>query len=195
MNALTPDRARIDTILARARSARIARGLLILGLETIDRAANVKPWMLDLGYQTQVIVGDPHPIVSPWFKHADQIKQIKAWGKQHRDTGGLTSIVSMVQHAIESAKTYPDDRITLGVLGDCINDSEEEIYSYAPELKRRGIQVVMMQDAPCDTGQIVYQEFARLTDGTFIQPFTMNNPPELEKVLRTLTAEKPKTLG
>jgi hypothetical protein len=52
----------------------------------------------------------------------------------------------------------------------------------------------MAQDRQCETGEVVYRELARLTDGTFIEPFTMNDPRAMEKVLLKLKAA-PKRIG
>lgn len=72
------------------------------------------------------------------------------------------------------------------IVGDCFDEDQDEIYSLAPLLKARGVRVIMGQDAKCETGAVVYQEFARLTDGTFIEPFTMNDPRAMERVVRQL---------
>jgi hypothetical protein len=91
--------------------------------------------------------------------------------------------------SIEAADRYPGERITMMMIGDCFDDEDENtLYAYAPLLRERGVRVIMGQDAPCDHGEPVYREMARLTDGTFIEPFTMNDPKEMEKVLVKLAA-------
>ena len=171
------DKARIDGIRERMRKARIAKGRLILGLETVDRVATVRSWMTNLAHQTQVLVGRPVKI-SPWR------------------ASGITKIADVAKHAIGVADSHPGERVTMMIVGDCFEEDQDDIYCSAPLLKSRGVRVIMAQDANNDHGEEVYQEFARLTDGTFMTPFEMNNPRELEKVLVKLQrAEKLKVLG
>ena len=185
MSAIIPsDRGRIEAILARTRKNRQAKGRLILGLETVSRLATVKPWMTDLGYQTQVLVGRP-VVISPWLTHHDAIKEFG----QHCRANGITKIADVARHAIETVDRYPGEQITLMIVGDCFDEDQDEIYSLAPVLKARGVRVIMGQDAACPTGAVVYQEFARLTDGTFIEPFAMNDPRAIENVVRQLQLE------
>jgi hypothetical protein len=186
------DKARIDGIRERMRKTRIGKGRLILGLETVGRVATVRSWMTNLAHQTQVLVGRPVNI-SPWLtSHPDAIKE---WGKQCR-ASGITKIADVAKHAIGVADSHPGERVTMMIVGDCFEEDQDDIYCSAPLLKSRGVRVIMAQDANNDHGEEVYQEFARLTDGTFMTPFEMNNPRELEKVLVKLQrAEKLKVLG
>ena len=52
----------------------------------------------------------------------------------------------------------------------------------------------MGQDAVCEKGAAVYKEFAQLTDGTYITPFQMNDPLEVEKIMAEIKAQ-PKKLS
>jgi hypothetical protein len=162
----------------------MAKGRLILGIETLGRANNVPSWMIDMAYQTQVVVGRPAK-VSPWLSHPEAIRQ---FGQECR-ASGITRIADAAKHAVETAKQYPGERVMLMFVGDCFEEeSVEELRAYAPELKRHGVQVVMGQDAVCERGEAVYKEFAQLTDGTFIEPFQMNDPQEIEKVMAEIKA-------
>lgn len=187
---IASDRGRIDAILARTRKARMAKGRLILGLETVSRAANLQPWITDLAYQTQVLVGRP-VIVSPWLTPLDAIKE---FGRKC-GANGITKIADVARHTIEIVNGYPGEQITLLICGDCFDEDQDEIYSFAPLLKARGVRVIMGQDAVCATGEVVYREFARLTDGTFIEPFTMKDPCAMEKIVRQLGSSQQQRLG
>jgi hypothetical protein len=181
------DRSRLDVIKSKARKARMAKGRLILGVETVGRTHNVPAWMLDMAYQTQVVVGRPAK-VSPWLNHPEAVRE---FGRECRSQGvtGVTKIADAAKHAVETAKQYPGERVMLTFIGDCFEEeSVEELRAYAPELKRYGVQVVMGQDAVCERGEAVYKEFAQLTDGTYIQPFQMNDPQEIEKVMAEIKA-------
>jgi len=178
-DTITTDRSRLDAIKAKVRSARKAKGRLILALETVDRASLVPSWVTDLAYTTQVLVGRP-AITSEWLSHPETIKE---FGRSCHATG-ITRIADLARRTIETADMYPGERITMMMLGDCFADENENVlYGYAPLLRERGIRVIMGQDRPCEHGEPVYREMARLTDGTFIEPFTMNDPKEMEKVL------------
>jgi hypothetical protein len=191
-NTIIPsDRSRINAILTRTRQTRMARGRLILGLETTSRAAILQPWCTELAYQLRVLVGRPI-VISPWLFHLDAIKEfVRTCGAT-----GITKIVDVARCAVETAKAHPGEQITLMIVGDCFDDeNQDEIYSFAPLLKARGVRVIMGQDAVCATGEVVYREFARLTDGTFIEPFTMNDPRAMEKIVRQLESSQRQKIG
>lgn len=178
------DRARLDVIKGKARKARMAKGRLVLGVETVRRTENVPAWMLDMAYQTQIVVGRPAK-VSPWLSHPEAIRQ---FGQECR-AAGITRIKDVAQHAVETAKQYPGEPVMLMFIGDCFEEeSVEELRACAPEMKKHGVQVIMGQDAVCEKGEAVYKEFALLTDGTYIEPFKMNDPEAIEKVMAEIKA-------
>jgi hypothetical protein len=126
MSAIIPsDRSKLDAIKAKVRRTRVAKGRLIIGLETISRASTIQSWMSDLAYTTQVLVGQ---LTSPWLNRLDDIKK---WGQQCR-APGFTKIADVARHTIETADEYPGERITMMIIGDCFNQHPDELYSYAP---------------------------------------------------------------
>jgi hypothetical protein len=181
------DRARLDVIKTKARKARMSKGRLILGVETVTRTHNVPAWMVDMAYQTQVVVGRPAK-VSPWLNHPEAIRQ---FGQECRAQGikGITRIADAAPQAIKTAKECPGERVMLAFVGDCFEEeSVEELRAFAPQLVNHNVQVIMGQDAVCEKGEAVYKEFALLTDGTYIEPFQMNDPQEIEKVMAKIKA-------
>ena len=181
-NTIIPsDRSRINAILTRTRQTRMARGRLILGLETTSRAAILQPWCTELAYQLRVLVGRPI-VISPWLFHLDAIKEfVRTCGAT-----GITKIVDVARCAVETAKAHPGEQISWMIVGDCFDEDQDGIYHLAPELKACGVRVIMAQDAVCPSGELVYKEFARLTDGTFIESFKVNDPRVMETITRQL---------
>ena len=122
--ALIPsDRARLDAIKTKARKARMAKGRLILGVETVGRTLNVPKWMLDMAYQTQVVVGRPAK-VSPWLNHPEAVRQ---FGQECQAQGlGITRIRDAAVHAVAVAKQFPGERVMLAFVGDCFEEESIE---------------------------------------------------------------------
>jgi hypothetical protein len=171
----------------------MGRGRLILGLETVQRFATVQPTLIEQGYQVQVVVGRDPVVISPWLPSYPS-DAIRDFGRNCRATG-ITKIADVARHTIETAKQFPDERITMAILGDCFDEDQEEIYSFAPQLEHCGVRVIMAQDTECEKGTEVYQELARrITHAIYIDPLSLNNPLELEKVLRIAAPDKLKVL-
>jgi hypothetical protein len=202
----------VDDIMARVRRQREGRGLFIVGLETSDRFRSptstsrdsILPRLLraeaalkqiaKTAYMSRVIVGNP-AVTSPWLKSLEAVQE---FGKNCH-ASGLTRIADVMRLAIETKRQHPGQPVTVVHIGDCFDEDQEEIYSFAGEIRNLGIRVMMLQDRPCASGEEVYRQFAALTDGTFHQPFTMDDPRQFELALRetleqVVGAEKLKVL-
>jgi hypothetical protein len=108
-------------------------------------------------YMSRVIVGNP-AVTSPWLKSLEAVQE---FGKSCH-ASGLTRIADVMRLAIETKRQHPGQSVTVVHIGDCFDEDQEEIYSFAGEIRNLGIRVVMLQDRPCASGEEVYRQLVVL---------------------------------
>jgi hypothetical protein len=174
-----------------ARGPAGARGRLIFAMDatasrepTWERASQIQAAMFsetaDLGgLEVQLVFyrGFLELEASAWFGEADAL--LKRMTRVHC-AAGLTQIARVLKHAIEEAGKGRVNALVF--VGDCMEESADELAGLAGRLGLLGVPVFLFQEGRDSTAERTFRDIARLSGGAWC-PFDAASPKTLRDLL------------
>ena len=193
---LTPrsDRSAIEAFITRARSLPTApgnQGRLIFALDatasreaTWDQASDLQSELFvaaqDLGglsIQLCYYRGFREFKATPFVSQTGQLLQLM---NGVRCLGGITQIGRVLRHALQETRAQPVKAVVF--IGDCCEESVDELCHAAGELGMLRTPVFMFQEGGDPHAQAVFRQVSALSGGAFA-PFDRSSPQLLRELL------------
>ncbi|RDE24536.1 VWA domain-containing protein [Motiliproteus coralliicola] len=117
---------------------------------------------------------------SPWHQGADRL--VKAMSAV-TCLGGHTQIGRLLDHALEQHRQQPVQALVF--IGDCIEESIDELCQRAGECGLRQLPLFLFQEGHNTTASNGFAQMARLSGGAHCR-FDPNSPEQLSKLLNAV---------
>ena len=93
---------------------------------------------------------------------------------------GTTQIARVLQHVLGESKEHTIRALVY--VGDCCEESGEELFGLAEQLKRRTIPIFVFQEGTDCVAEPIFRRLARITDGIYAS-FDTGSAEQLRKLL------------
>ncbi|MGE0846004.1 MAG: hypothetical protein AB7L41_07025 [Flavobacteriaceae bacterium] len=199
--ARTPQKSDVDGFLAKVRAtppaqAAEARGRLVFALDatmsrqpTWDSAAMLQADMFDeamrlggLSVQLVYFRGLSECRAGRWVGEAAALKEMML---RIGCRGGHTQIRKVLRHAAREAAKKP--LAALVYVGDCMEESIDELCARAGEMALRNVKAFMFQEGHDPVASNAFAEIARITGGAH-ERFDSGSAARLRALLRAVAA-------
>jgi hypothetical protein len=197
---VAPNQREIDTFLARARmlGPKIdgKRGRLVFALDatmsrqpTWDLACGLQSEMFDEaaaigGLDVQLVYyrGIAECAASKWVSHPARLAGLM---EKIDCRGGHTQIGRVIEHVRKETKSQKINALVF--VGDCMEESIDDLCAKAGELGLLGVAAFMFQEGRDPVAERAFKEIARLTNGAWC-PFDAGAAHQLRELLRAAAA-------
>lgn len=188
------DRTSIDAFITQARSLPTTvenRGRLIFALDatasreaTWDQASDLQSELFiaaqnlgGLSIQLCYYRGFREFKATRFVSQTDQLLQLM---NRVRCLGGITQVGRVLRHALQETRTQPVKAVIF--IGDCCEESVDELCHAAGELGMLRTPVFMFQEGGDPHAQAVFRQVSALSGGAYA-PFDRNSPQLLRELL------------
>jgi hypothetical protein len=93
---------------------------------------------------------------------------------------GTTQIARVLQHVLGESKEHTIRALVY--VGDCCEESGEELFGLAEQLKRRTIPIFVFQEGTDSVAEPIFRRLAQITDGIYAS-FDTGSAEQLRKLL------------
>ncbi len=136
----------------------------------------------DLSVQLVYFRGQRESRASRWVDNAESLRVAM---ERIECRGGLTQIGRVLAHARKEAEKR--ELAALVYVGDCMEESIDEVLGLAGELGLRGVKAFVFHDGRDPTAESAFRQIAQLTGGAYL-PFDRNSAAELKALLAAVAA-------
>jgi hypothetical protein len=124
-----------------------------------------------------VFFGGAHCRASKWVVGGQRLAELMT---KVRCATGYTQIARLLQHVLTESREHTIRALVY--VGDCCEESGEELFALAEQLKRRKIPMFVFHEGKDSFAEPIFRHLAQITDGIYAS-FDTGSAEQLRKLL------------
>ena len=114
---------------------------------------------------------------TPWLRSSEDLKRRMC---EVSCLGGMTQIGQVLAHALRETRRRKVDALVF--VGDCVEESVEQLCQQAGELRMHGVPLFLFQEGHDPVAERAFRKMAQLTGGAYC-PFNVGSAQQLADLL------------